>query len=965
MFKNILYSIFFLYMACYCYATNQLPGDTSFEAGPEEWLNGKSVLRQDAPFGKYVLELSPINHSRIYYGLIKAGKSYTWSFSMRSPDRPVAVTAVANHVHYSTVASPKIIQVEKDWKRYSIQLEKQKIDRNVFFVFTLPENAKVELDGMMISENPDEDYSASANPQISIAPSSKPGNIFYADEETPELEIGVAAPSKTKGKLICSTFDFYGNKCAEYTKEATFDPEKPFRTKYSVLDSMKRGYYLVRAKLYNTDNSIIAEAIQAVGVVPKPLDFDSEKSFFGIHPDGGRIQNSALPRVGIKWIRTYFPWRIYERHQGEYRGISYPSAKESGMSVLASLKLIDVPPRWIPASATLENKIELLRKFLPELDRLSSSEIKVWEIENEPDLIYPQRLNISYLEAAEAYGKIVKVSSEVFKKANSIRPVAAMAGSGHTSDEFIKKSLTYSDGKFDIYTFHPYTGSRYIGPGRKAIPPDAYIRKLILEKSKLCPGKRFWADEVGWAYDYRCGLDSESVRIYSDYTARALILMRSMPVVEKVMWFKAQGCYESNYYQYGLWRAEFEPLPATVFFADIAQKLDIAKPYKPVFEHDIQGYSFIADDGRPFAAVWKYKGNVDELLVNVPVESVKLTDLFGNNIKLKDQAGKALIPLSSTPAWLEIKDATPEEFVKLLAVAKINISPVTMNVYFRDENGIAGSLKNNLPKDQHVKLTVISSSGKFAQEILVPASGNRAFSTKIPGNKLEYKLIAESSDGRSEYDDNGQYYLCRKSDGNWDTIMKSGNVVTLDQRKDIFPPDPGIKWESAEDLSCKFVCTHDENNLYLAIDVTDPIHYQKSENYRAWNGDSVQIAFDTINDAQEGDIEFNQNDVEFTAWLSPKGSRLAKTFSPDGEIGRIVPKGGIDISRKGNITSYRIALPWNELGELKGMSGQIFRMSFIVNQNNGLGRNYWIGLSQGIGEGKYPWLYPKFIIFPK
>ena len=109
-------------------------------------------------------------------------------------------------------------------------------------------------------------------------------------------------------------------------------------------------------------------------------------------------------------------------------------------------------------------------------------------------------------------------------------------------------------------------------------------------------------------------------------------------------------------------------------------------------------------------------------------------------------------------------------------------------------------------------------------------------------------------------------------------------------------------------------------------------------------------------------FEYNENDVEFIAWLDDEGPHLEKTWSPANDIGMPVPESKVEITRDDakHLTRYRIALPWSQLGKLAPEPGRLFRFNFIVNQNNGTGRNYWLGVTEGIGEMKYPFLYKVF-----
>ena len=96
---------------------------------------------------------------------------------------------------------------------------------------------------------------------------------------------------------------------------------------------------------------------------------------------------------------------------------------------------------------------------------------------------------------------------------------------------------------------------------------------------------------------------------------------------------------------------------------------------------------------------------------------------------------------------------------------------------------------------------------------------------------------------------------------------------------------------------------------------------------------------------------FNADDREFGLVLGPTGAKALQTVPERRALD--VP---VAIERQGEDTVYRVALPWDLIG-VKPLAGNVLGLSFIVNQNNGQGRGYWMGLTPGIGEAKRPVAY--------
>jgi hypothetical protein len=173
-------------------------------------------------------------------------------------------------------------------------------------------------------------------------------------------------------------------------------------------------------------------------------------------------------------------------------------------------------------------------------------------------------------------------------------------------------------------------------------------------------------------------------------------------------------------------------------------------------------------------------------------------------------------------------------------------------------------------------------------------------------------------------------------------------AMVLDNRDQIYPPDPTVGWKSPDDLSARAWWGWDEQYLHLAVVVHDPVHFAPSDDPgNFWQADSLQIGLDPLNDASRAP-GYSADDREFGLVLGPNGARVIQTAPSRGRVE--VP---VQIERQGSETVYRVALPWDLIG-VKPAAGAILGMSFIVNQNNGQGRGYWMGLTPGIGEAKRP-----------
>ena len=178
----------------------------------------------------------------------------------------------------------------------------------------------------------------------------------------------------------------------------------------------------------------------------------------------------------------------------------------------------------------------------------------------------------------------------------------------------------------------------------------------------------------------------------------------------------------------------------------------------------------------------------------------------------------------------------------------------------------------------------------------------------------------------------------------------------------LIPNDPENGYEGAEDLSIESAIGHDAENLYLAINVRDDVHVQPYTAGRLWAADSIQLAIDTQADAPPNVYGFAPDDYEMSFGLTANGPE--KEFDNIYERGRAaasLEQIECNVFRSGDLTCYRMAIPWRVLN-MKPAAGTVFGLNFIANDHDGHGRNYWMGLTPGIGEAKNPYVYRKFIL---
>ena len=159
---------------------------------------------------------------------------------------------------------------------------------------------------------------------------------------------------------------------------------------------------------------------------------------------------------------------------------------------------------------------------------------------------------------------------------------------------------------------------------------------------------------------------------------------------------------------------------------------------------------------------------------------------------------------------------------------------------------------------------------------------------------------------------------------------------------ELLTPDTAHKGDN--DLSGKATALYDEENIYFFIETTDDIFVNKHTGDRIWDGDSIQIGL--------SDQGTPSTYSELTIALTSEGPQMYRHLTNDGDnpVG-FVENVDLQIVRKNNKTYYEMAIPWEEaLNDTSGVGpGYKPRFAFLINEDDGLGRNSYMEYSQVLG----------------
>lgn len=230
---------------------------------------------------------------------------------------------------------------------------------------------------------------------------------------------------------------------------------------------------------------------------------------------------------------------------------------------------------------------------------------------------------------------------------------------------------------------------------------------------------------------------------------------------------------------------------------------------------------------------------------------------------------------------------------------------------------------------------------------------------------VEYDIVTESGErypGVSRFDISIAKYAENKpkidgviEKGEWD-FNSAMYADKKDQVRQI------MDWSGKNDISGKCIVMWDEDNMYVAADVTDNVFNPAAVGANQWQGDDIQLG---VYYGSAGFLAIGQASTtyhEIGLALTPEGPQAWRWLSQDDAI----PLGEVSdlelaVVNDGTKTYYEAAIPWKTLlkpGQ-QPKEGHEIAFSFLFNDNDGSGRRGWIEYTSGIGEIKNTELFSR------
>lgn len=426
-------------------------------------------------------------------------------------------------------------------------------------------------------------------------------------------------------------------------------------------------------------------------------------------------------------------------------------------------------------------------------------------------------------------------------------------------------------------------------------------------------------------------------------------------------------------HHFGLTGRDFQLKPAYAAYRHVIRELSgrhyraSAQPTDGALQLHLYAAPATADSEDHVLVLWQEsRGFSQPMWVECPadVRVVSATDLMGETLPVTGLDGGVLIEVTDRPAYLRLrgKAALPAvrsilELPKTLAlVAGRNVEAV-VKVHNPLRRSLAPSItwESDRPGLKITSPAKVGTVGPGAEAALSTTfSIDKSDTNGAVIGRLRLGKEAEPFIFRLPYE--GVYSVPRAESAPLALELKNRDDV-LNLYEALIRPE--MDWHGTDDLSGSASLHASDDALVLDIRVTDDRHVQSHVDVDLWNQDSLQVGI-ALSDAPT-----DYTELGFALTESGELSGAVYQMAPRTLLrtSRVTRQTSLAVTREGTMTRYRLNLPWIALG-LKQAPVDPFRLSFIVNDDDGNGRKQWLRLSPGMGDGKAPARFPLFLLEP-
>lgn len=569
-------------------------------------------------------------------------------------------------------------------------------------------------------------------------------------------------------------------------------------------------------------------------------------------------------------------------------------------------------------------KDEARKRYLPHKDRIISVEFY-----NEPDLP-----NFEYHPGIDTYLKMHEVFRRAFRE---VIPDVRIGTGGNTvahgkeKPDFNRRMYTELAKEADVAIWHAHGPlQNYMGLQRKVeqwLEAGGRVREeMLLGNSES--GEPSGTTPEGWIRQ-------------ADTLVRKIGWAKAQPNSLFFIWFTTTDTYDpqGGYLggeNWGLINFRQRIKASGQAYNELIRQLaNTAGEGEVHFDARLQTCRYKRPNGASVWLSWPHERGATFVQPLRATGPVVLTDLFGNRREIQPRNERLILPVNGYPFYLEAA-----------AGVEVGAAPKPENIHFPELLGGLPGDRMRLPVQvkgaagQAVTVRLLDGNGKVVSEATkaLPDGGAGDFvlafdlPENIPWGQHGYAVLVAGGPEEELLPLTvvvaqavPRINPLKITDATWD-LPESGRIV-LDSKGHVqelaFDPSTPY-WDGPEDLSVDARFAHDGEAFYAVFAVRDAAHFPGETGEKLWNADSIQMLI-----SSEGrTTQLGMTEAGGGAgwcWVSTHGDLASKPLKQD-----------YSVTREGDITTYRIRIPFNDLA-VDYRPGMPLRLAFVVNEADSAG----------------------------
>ena len=646
------------------------------------WSNARSSFwtNESAFHGNYSIKLPGYSYFTSRVLNLKPNKKYTLSFWIRGESNGANGKIMLTNTFSPPSGFParhvlsKSFTVSTNWQRVSLTgyvLKYPTSDYNIeIFQYQNPPT-NFFIDAIQLEEGDLTDYQPKKPVEIGLV-IDKPGNVYYEDEPIiGELRVFNSSAQAVTKQIHYQIFDYLNQKIVDSSITVDVSGNSVKSTNLNISPG-KRGIF--RIVLWINDEDGTEEEV-AFSVVPRPAVVGvDESSYMGVHPQFFEAHFETLQRLGIKWARVmspanFFRWSVVEPQDDQFvwYDAEVQRAAPRGITIMGTIM---VPwPSWAD-NGGLPN-LNKWQEFVSQIVNHYKPWVKYWEIDNEPNYMFPPNF----------YAQMLKMACDAIEANDPQAKIIAMGG---TSLSFMQQVIAELEKLYPGWNWkeHLYAFSTHAYPG--GYGPEQFKTGII---DTL--GEPVWNTETGaWDLGFYKGANSNFIswgkNLYPFKDAERYY-RGAVRAVEAVVtnFLRSIGEGMSKYFYYDSRSAAapnyFSSHPTIMEHDDTVRAKGIAYTIAGYFiDHatslgnqaiETNTYAYLFErSGIPTLAIWTKDLTSKILTISLSPSQFKVYDIMGNLIPISGSS----IPYGRTPIYIQGQSISVADFQSAIKAGSVS-----------------------------------------------------------------------------------------------------------------------------------------------------------------------------------------------------------------------------------------------------------------------------------------------------